>query len=118
MNQAPTQISNVNQLVLRIASIGSVVIYMLVGLAVIYIIWTVVQYLVKGKEGDESRHQAGMQVFWGVVGLAVIVSLWGLVNLLLNTFSVNSNRPNLPSANFLSNSSGNGANSNINPVNP
>jgi len=63
----------------------------------------VVQYLIKGKEGDETRRAAGMQIFWGIVGLAIIVSLWGIVNLVLNTFWTNTSRPDLPNANFVAN---------------
>jgi hypothetical protein len=97
------QLNNVNDLVLRIVGIGNIVVYLLVALAIVYIIYTVVQYLIKGKEGDETRRQAGMQIFWGIVGLAIIVSLWGLVNLLLNTFWTNTSKPKLPNANFVSN---------------
>lgn len=98
------QLNNVNDVVTRVVSIGTVIIYVLVALAFVYIVWAVVQYLVKGKEGDEARSEAGMKIFWGIVGLAIIVSLWGLVNLLINTFWTNTNRPDLPTANFVSNS--------------
>jgi len=104
MNSTLQPIGNVNQLVLRIVGIGNVVVYLLVALAIIYIIWSVVQYFIKGNEGDETRHQAGMQIFYGIVGLAIIVSLWGLVNLLLNTFWTNTDRPDLPNADFISSS--------------
>lgn len=95
------QLRNVNDVVTRFVSIGTVIIYVLVALAFVYIVWAVVQYLVKGDEGDETRHQAGMRIFWGIVGLAIIVSLWGLVNLLINTFWTNTSRPDLPTANFV-----------------
>jgi uncharacterized membrane protein YuzA (DUF378 family) len=105
MNDSPQQINNVNQLVTRIADIGTVIIYLLVGLAVVYIIWSVVQYFIKGKEGDEKRQQAGMQILWGIVGLAIVVSLWGLVNLIVNTFGTDTTMPNLPNADFVSSTS-------------
>jgi hypothetical protein len=56
----------------------------LVSLAVIYIIWNVVQYFIKPSEGD--RKDAGMNILWGIIGLFVIVSIWGLVNIFTNTF--------------------------------
>ena len=103
MNSTLQPISNVNQLVLRIVGIGNIVVYLLVALAIVYIIYAVVQYFIKGNEGDESRRAAGMQIFYGIVGLAVIISLWGLVNLVLNTFWLNKSRPNLPNADFVAN---------------
>ena len=98
-----TQITSVNQLVYRLVTIGNAVIYLLVGLAVIYITWSVVQYFVKGKEGDTTRKEAGMQILWGIVGLAIILSLWGLVNILISTFGTNTYNLNgrLPNADFL-----------------
>ncbi len=99
------QINNANDLVRRLASIGTVVIYLLVGLALIYIVYAAVQYFIKGGEGDESRHAASMQIFWGVLGLAVIMSLWGLVNIFVNTFVTNPNKPTPPNADFITNTS-------------
>ncbi|MBU6231069.1 MAG: hypothetical protein KGI45_02335 [Patescibacteria group bacterium] len=94
-----------NSLAVRLASIGDVVIYLLVALAVVYIVWTVFQYFVKGKEGDENRKEAGMRIFWAILGLFIIVSLWGLVNILVNTFWTGYNQApaqQFPNANFVS----------------
>ena len=103
-------IDNANDLVTRIVGIGDVVIYLLAALAVVFIVYTSVIYFVKGKDGDENRHEAGMRIMWGIVGLFVIISIWGLVNILLNTFATNTTLPpnSLPSANFLNS---NGSNS-------
>jgi hypothetical protein len=99
------QITNINGLTSRIASIGTVAVYLLTALAVVYIVWATVQYFIKGKEGDESRRAAGMNILWGIVGLFIIISLWGLVNLLLQTFGTDTTVPNkLPQANFVTNS--------------
>jgi predicted PurR-regulated permease PerM len=92
----------------RLASIGTVIVYLLVALALVYIVYSVVQYFIKGKEG-ESRGAAGMQILWGIVGLAIILSLWGLVNVLLQTFgTTTTNAPTgkLPQTNFLTTGSG------------
>jgi len=109
------QISNVNDLVTRLTGIGNVVIYLLVALAVIYIVWAVVHFLVKGSEGDENRHKAIMQIVWGIVGLVIILSIWGLVGILVNTFSTNINAPTdrFPKADFV-NPQGTTQGSNIN----
>ncbi len=98
-----SRITNINGVIVRIASIGSVAVYLMIALAVIYIVWATVQYFIKGKSGDESRKESGMQILWGIVGLAIIVSLWGLVNVLVNSFSTNPNVPKerFPNANFV-----------------
>ena len=83
---AQTTITNVNVLTQKFVDIGNTLIYLLVGLAILYIVFNVVQYFIKGSEEDEKRHKSGMNILWGVVGLFVIVSIWGLVNILVNTF--------------------------------
>lgn len=81
--QALSPITNVNNLTTRALGIGNTFTYLLVALAVIYIVWNVVQYFIKS-EGD--RKEVGMNIVWGIVGLFIIVSIWGLVNILTNTF--------------------------------
>lgn len=101
--QSLSRISNVNNLATRLAGIGNIITYLLVGLAVIYIVWHIVQYFIKG---ESDRTEAGMNILWGIVGLFIIVSLWGLVNILVNTFYTDPNIPKdrFPNANFISNS--------------
>jgi hypothetical protein len=82
--QALSEVTNVNTLSNRLLGIGSIFTYILVAVAVIYIIWNVVQYFIKPNGGDRSA--AGMNILWGIVGLFVIVSIWGLVNIFTNTF--------------------------------
>lgn len=104
-----SQLNNANDVITRISSFADVVVYILVALAVVYIVYATVQYFVKGTTGDENRRAAGMQILWGIIGLAIIVSLWGLVNILLNTFATNTNAPTtrFPNANFLNANHGN-----------
>jgi Type IV secretion system pilin len=104
---AQTQtITDVNSLTAKIVGIGNIVIYLLVSLAVIYIIWNTVQYFIKGNSGEENdRRKSGMGILWGIVGLAVILSIWGLVGILTNTFRTTPTNQPLPN---LGNSVGNG----------
>jgi len=84
---AQTQtITDVNSLTAKLVGIGNTVIYLLVALAVIYIIWNTVQYFIKGSDEEGARKKTGMQILWGIVGLAIILSIWGLVGILTNTF--------------------------------
>jgi uncharacterized membrane protein YuzA (DUF378 family) len=103
MNPTLSKIGNVNDLFSRVASIANALVYILVGFAVLYIIYSIVMYFIKSGEGDENRHKAGMQIFYGIVGLFVIVSVWGLVNILLNTFGTDNTAPTerFPSADFV-----------------
>ncbi len=101
------QINNLEDLKTKFIGIADVVIYILVVLAVVFIVYNVVFYLIKGK-GEEGRGAAGMNILWGIVGLFIIVSIWGLVNILTNTFGTNNNVPRdrFPSTDFTSNNSG------------
>jgi hypothetical protein len=92
-----TTITNVNGVSSRLLGIGSTVIYVLVALAVLFIVYNVVMYLVRGAD-PAAKSAAGMNVLWGIVGLFVIVSIWGLVNILTGTF--NTTPTNQPIPNF------------------
>ncbi len=92
---AQTKVVDVNSLSTKLSSIGNVVVYLLVALAVIFIVWNTVIYVIKGS-GEEGRSKAGMNILWGIVGLFVIVSIWGLVNILTNTFSTTATQQPLP----------------------
>ncbi|MFA6553944.1 MAG: pilin [Candidatus Paceibacterota bacterium] len=97
-------ITDINSLTTKLAGIGNVIVYLLIALAVVYIVWNVVQYVVK--PSADSKTEALKNMGWGILGLFIIVSLWGLVNILTNTFSTNNNAPTdrFPNANFLSGS--------------
>lgn len=97
-----SNINNANDLIGRLASLGDVAVYLLIALAVLYIVYSTVRYFIMGKEGDEARREAGMNIFYGLIGLFIIVSIWGLVALLTNTFPTSQNQvPPIPSANFV-----------------
>lgn len=105
------KITNANELVSWLSSIGNVIIYLLIAFAVVYIVWNIVIYFVKGKAGDENRKEAGQHLMWGIVGLAIILSVWGLVNIILGTFRTDNNAPKdrFPTADFINSQSGQNA---------
>lgn len=61
-------------------------------------IWGVFQWFIAGAEDQEKRKDAGKKMLYGVIGFFIMVSVWGLVNILLGTFNLNQNVPNLPGA--------------------
>lgn len=85
-------ITNFDTLVGRLTNIGNVVIELLIAFAVIYIIVTVVRFIMSD---GEKRGELRTSILWGIVGLFVILSIWGLVRILTNTFRTD-NR-NIPS---------------------
>ena len=103
---AQTQtITDVNSLTSKLVGIGNTIIYLLVALAVIYIIWNTVQYFIKGGDEEGARKKSGFNILWGVIGLAVILSIWGLVGILTNTFRTTPTNQPIPN---LGNSTGYG----------
>lgn len=83
---AQQTITDINSLATKLTSIGNLLTYLLVALAVIFIIWNVVMFLIKGND-PAARTGALHSILWGVVGLFIIVSIWGLVNILKGTFN-------------------------------
>lgn len=92
---AQTTIKNVNDVATRLRDLGNLFTYLLIAAAVIFIIWNVVVYLIKGSEED-ARKKAASSILWGVVGLFIILSIWGLVNILMNTFHTETGNNQIP----------------------
>jgi hypothetical protein len=106
-------ITDVNSLSTKILGIGSTITYILVALAVLFIVWNVVRYIIMGAD-PAAKSAAGLNVLWGIVGLFVIVSIWGLVNILTNTFATTPT--NKPIPNFGNNTNNGGLPGNQLPV--
>jgi len=67
----------------QIKKILSAILPLIVGLAVIYFIWSTAQYILK--EG-EAKNEARTHMIWGIIIFFVMVSVWSLVAILSNTF--------------------------------
>ena len=80
-------LTNINSLSDRLLSMGTVAIYFLTSLAVLFIVWNTVMYFIRSNDG-KARTAALQSIVWGLTGLAIIVSIWGLVALITNTFNV------------------------------
>ncbi len=77
-------LTDINSVAGKATNIGTLVIGLAISLAVIWIIVSVVRYLIAG--GEDGRKKGGMAILWGVVGLFVILSIWGLVSILRKSF--------------------------------
>lgn len=80
-----TAVTNANTLAVKLVAMGNTAVWILVSLAVVFIVWNAVQFIMHADAEDDRKKYRGA-IIWGIVGLAVIMSLWGLVNILRNTF--------------------------------
>ncbi len=98
-------INNVSDLGTRVIGIVNLIVYVLIAVAVMFIVYNVVMSMIKGDD-PAGKSAALSNAGWGVLGLAIILSIWGMVNILVNTFGSGANTPTgkIPSADFLSGS--------------
>ncbi len=68
-----------------ITNIVNPLVYLVMGVAVLALLWGVVQYITKGDKPEE-RKKGGQFIMYGVIGLFVMISVWGLVAILSGTF--------------------------------
>ncbi|MCX6717042.1 MAG: hypothetical protein NTV72_03890 [Candidatus Taylorbacteria bacterium] len=80
-----SQITNADQVVIKIVSIFNVAIYLLISFAVLYLVWMIVKYFIAGD--SSKKGEIATQIGYGILGLFIILSIWGLVKILTNTFS-------------------------------
>lgn len=101
-NSGIEKISDANDLIMKAADLADIVVYFLVVIAVVFIVWNVVKYIIQPADA-EGKAKASLNILWGIVGLFIIVSLWGLVNILVGTFKTDSGIPTdrFPTANFV-----------------
>jgi hypothetical protein len=84
----PSSISNATTLAQRLTYLFDVAIDVLIALAVLWIIVSVVVWLVST---GENKTKYRTNALWGIVGLAVILCIWGLVHILTSTFNTANN---------------------------
>ncbi len=67
-------------------SLMNLLIRVLVGLAILIIIWGVIQFIIAGTSGgEEAQAKAKGTILYGILGLFVITTIWGLVGILRRT---------------------------------
>ncbi len=75
-----------------ISKLLSSVIPILIIIAVIYFIWSIIQYTLS--TDDEAKKGARKGIVTGLIGLFIIISFWGIVYVLQDTFNVSGARLN------------------------
>lgn len=86
-------LENINQVASRATQIGNLVIQLAIALAVVWIVVSVVRYLIIGAANEDARKAARSSIVWGIVGLFVILSIWGIVFILTQSFSTRNITP-------------------------
>ena len=88
---AQYSVSNSSSLFDAVRSILNAIIPIIIALAVVYILWGIVQSYTTG---DEEKRKAGhFKILYGIIGLFVMLSIWGLVNVLVNTAGLTNQIP-------------------------
>ena len=88
---AQYQVTNSSTLFSATQSILNAVIPIIIALAIVYILWGIVQSFVKGSE--EERKAGHMKILYGIIALFIMISIWGLVNILVNTTGLSNQVP-------------------------
>ena len=77
-------LTDIDSVASKATNIGNLVVELAISFAVIWIIVSVVRYLIAG--GEEGRAKGRDAIVYGVIGLFVILSIWGLVYILKSSF--------------------------------
>ncbi len=87
--------SNIQGILGTIRNLLNLLVPIIMGLAVIYFLWELVNYL--SKQGDDdARKDHRNKMIYAIIVLAVMVGVWGLVSILLNTFGISPGTGPLP----------------------
>jgi uncharacterized membrane protein YuzA (DUF378 family) len=75
-----------------IAYIVNPLIYLLVGLAVIYFLYGVFNF-VRNAENSEKRAEGASHILWGIIGIAIMFSVFAFVRVIQNTIGPDASYP-------------------------
>lgn len=86
-------LTDINSVAQKATNIGNLIIGLAIAFAILWIIVSVVRYLIVGDADDEKRKKGQNAIVYGVVGLFLILSIWGLVAILKNSFRTQDQLP-------------------------
>ncbi len=61
---------------------------LLFALAVLYFVWGVINYIVKGDDNGGDREQGKKHIMYGIIGLFIMVSAYAIVQIVGRTFGL------------------------------
>lgn len=79
--------TSLESLIQDINRILKILLALLIGLAVLVIIWNIFIYIING-ENEEKRREALKYITFATISLFLMVSIWGLVRILIDTFDI------------------------------
>lgn len=71
-----------------ITQIVNPLIYLLIGLAVIYFLYGVLVF-VRNADNSEKRAEGASHIIWGIVGIAIMFSVFTFIHVIRNTVGPN-----------------------------
>lgn len=82
MDSAFAIISKINQIIIN------PIIILLFGIALMYFVFGVLEYLVKSKSDPSAIQTGAKHMGWGLFGMFVMVSVFGFLKLIINTLPI------------------------------
>ena len=67
-------------------------IYLLIGVSVLYFLWGVFKF-VRSADNPDERATGAQHILWGVIGIAIIFSAFALVHFVMNSLGSASAHP-------------------------
>ena len=89
----------VQVLLVSIGNLVSLAIPILIGVAMIVLIWGIIQYIRKPDDTAKGRQT----IIAGIIGLFVIISIWGIIHLAQNALLGGSSSNQIPAPHFPTN---------------
>lgn len=83
---AAQAVTDASTLFAKVNNILNALIPIFISIAVVYLIYAIVRYVIAGNE--EEKEAGKKMMIWGVIGLFVILSIWGIVNVLVKTLNL------------------------------
>ena len=77
--------TRIQDIIITISQILGTLIPVLITVAVVYFIWSVIQFTLSTDE--EAKKKAKTGIIQGLIGLFVIVSFWGVIAIVKSTFN-------------------------------
>ncbi len=79
-------LSTIDSVLLRLTSIINIIAPTLITIAVIFFIWTIIQYTFT--TDDKKKESAKKGIINALIGIFIIASFWGIIALVQRTFGV------------------------------